>query len=71
MTSGPDPLAHLWRSLYPRLRQTRRAVARARTPMALGGYLLRAVSDDLLIASPVPTRREDQGIVGDASAVTP
>jgi hypothetical protein len=39
--------------------------------MALGGYLLRAVSDDLLIASPVPTRREDQGIVGDASAVTP
>jgi hypothetical protein len=47
--------------------------------MALGGYLLPAVSDDLLIASPVPTggrspdevRREDQGIVGDASAVTP
>src|SRR5690349_16894850 len=41
MTSGPDPPWRIYGDPFTsRLRQTRRAVARVRTPMALGGHLL-------------------------------
>src|SRR6266481_5964214 len=77
MTSGPDPPWRIYGDPFTsRLRQTRRAVARVRTPMALGNtYCPRSPTTRPLVptvgAAPDEVRREDQGIVGDASAVTP